>query len=110
MDFADLKARCKGWLDAHWDHSFLVNSQDENAINALRMVEPCRLYILPYNPTAENMARYLLEEVCPKLLEGTGGVATRVRIWETDESYAEAAVDLNSGLTVSSYDIASSED
>jgi 6-pyruvoyltetrahydropterin/6-carboxytetrahydropterin synthase len=56
------------------------------------------------------MARYLLEEVCPKLLEGTGGVATRVRIWETDESYAEAAVDLNSGLTVSSYDIASSED
>lgn len=110
MDFADLKARCKGWLDAHWDHSFLVNAQDENAIQALRMVEPCRLYILPYNPTAENMARYLLEDVCPKLLEGTGGVATRVRIWETDESYAEAAIDFGQGVSVSSFAVASSED
>jgi 6-pyruvoyltetrahydropterin/6-carboxytetrahydropterin synthase len=56
------------------------------------MVKPCRIFIMPYNPTAENMAKYLLEEVCPGLLEGTGGVATRVRIWETDESYAEASV------------------
>jgi 6-pyruvoyltetrahydropterin/6-carboxytetrahydropterin synthase len=110
MDFADLKARCKGWLDAHWDHSFLVSSQDENAITALRMVEPCRLYILPYNPTAENMARYLLEQVCPKLLEGTGGVATRVRIWETDESFAEAALDGVQGVSVASYATATSED
>jgi 6-pyruvoyltetrahydropterin/6-carboxytetrahydropterin synthase len=110
MDFADLKARCKGWLDAHWDHSFLVSSQDDNAIHALRMVEPCRLYILPYNPTAENMARYLLEQVCPEVLAGTGGVATRVRIWETDESYAEASLESGHGLTVASYDVASSED
>jgi len=56
------------------------------------------------------MARYLLEEVCPKLLEGTGGVATRVRIWETDESYAEAALDGGHGLTVASYAVASTED
>jgi 6-pyruvoyltetrahydropterin/6-carboxytetrahydropterin synthase len=56
------------------------------------------------------MARYLLEEVCPKLLEGTGGIATRVRIWETDESYAEARVDDDQRLSVSSYAVASSED
>jgi 6-pyruvoyltetrahydropterin/6-carboxytetrahydropterin synthase len=56
------------------------------------------------------MARYLLEEVCPKVLEGTGGVATRVRIWETDESYAEAALDEGHGLTLSSFAAASSED
>jgi 6-pyruvoyltetrahydropterin/6-carboxytetrahydropterin synthase len=40
------------------------------------------------------MAKYLLEEVCPSILEGSGAVATRVRIWETDESYAEASVSL----------------
>ena len=93
MDFADLKAKCKGWLDDNWDHSFLVSDQDENAINALKMVLPSRLFIMPYNPTAENMSKYLLEEVCPILLKGTGGVATRVRIWETDESFAEAAIE-----------------
>ena len=92
MDFADLKAKCKGWLDDNWDHGFLVCKEDENAIQSLSMVKPCRIFIMPYNPTAENMAKYLLEEVCPGLLTGMGGVATRVRIWETDESYAEATI------------------
>ena len=39
-----------------------------------------------------NMAKYLLEEVCPGLLAGSGAKATSVRIWETDESYAEASL------------------
>jgi 6-pyruvoyltetrahydropterin/6-carboxytetrahydropterin synthase len=93
IDFAQLKALTKGWLDEHWDHSFLINRADHNAIEALQQVVPSRFFVMPYNPTAENMARYLLEEVCPQLLAGTGGRAVRVRIWETEDSYAEAAVD-----------------
>jgi 6-pyruvoyltetrahydropterin/6-carboxytetrahydropterin synthase len=48
--------------------------------------------VLPYNPTSENMATYLLQEVCPKLLAGTGVTATKVVIWESDESFAEASL------------------
>ncbi|MCA9126588.1 MAG: 6-carboxytetrahydropterin synthase [Planctomycetales bacterium] len=92
LDFADLKARTKGWLDEHWDHSFLVFEKDENAIAALEMVQPMRLFKMPYNPTAENMAKYLLEEMCPSVLAGTGARAVAVRIWETEESYAEAGI------------------
>ncbi len=93
MDFSDLKVRCKGWIDEHWDHSFLVSHEDSNAIEVLKAVKPSRLFIMPYNPTAENMARSLLEVVCPEVLKGSGGIANRVRIWETDESFAEAAHD-----------------
>lgn len=93
LDFADLKARTKGWIDANWDHSFLVFEKDENAIQALEQVQPSRLFKMPYNPTAENMAKYLLEEMCPIVLSGSGARAVRVRIWETAESYAEASVD-----------------
>jgi len=39
------------------------------------------------------MARYLLEKVCPQLLEGTGVTATKVVIWETPEACAEASLD-----------------
>ncbi len=92
LDFAELKSRTKGWIDEHWDHSFLVYEKDTNAIAALEMVQPTRLFKLPYNPTAENMARYLLDVMCPEVLAGTGARAVRVRIWETEESYAEAAV------------------
>lgn len=92
IDFADLKRLFKGWIDDQWDHGFLLNESDENGLNAIRQVEPCKFFVLPYNPTAENMARYLLDEVCPKLLEGTGVAATKVVIWETEDAFAEASV------------------
>jgi 6-pyruvoyltetrahydropterin/6-carboxytetrahydropterin synthase len=56
------------------------------------MVEPCRYYVLPYNPTSENMASYLLKEICPVLLADTGVTATKVVLWESEESFAEASL------------------
>ena len=90
IDFAELKSRFKSWLDEHWDHGFILNEADENGLNAIKMVRPCKYYELPYNPTAENMARYLLEVVCPELLGDSNVQATRVVIWETEEAFAEA--------------------
>src|SRR3954467_12604630 len=93
IDFAELKKLFKGWLDEHWDHGFVLNESDENGLAAVKIVEPCRYFVLPYNPTSENMATYLLREVCPKLLAGTGVTATKVVIWESDESFAEASLE-----------------
>lgn len=96
IDFAELKRGFKGWIDEHWDHGFLLNAEDSNAINAIKLVEPCKYYELPYNPTAENMARYLLEYVCPRVLsqfQDYQVYASRVVIWETEDSFAEASAD-----------------
>lgn len=92
IDFADLKQLFKGWLDENWDHGFLLAHDDENGIHAIKQVVPSKYRILPYNPTAENMARYLLDEVGPELLGGTNVQLTKVVIWETDDSFAEATV------------------
>ncbi len=102
IDFAELKRKFKGWIDEHWDHGFVLFRDDENAIAAAEMVQPSRYYLLPYNPTAENMARYLLQEVCPQLLEGTGVVASKVVIWETEEACAEASISATSVETAQS--------
>jgi 6-pyruvoyltetrahydropterin/6-carboxytetrahydropterin synthase len=48
--------------------------------------------VLPWNPTAENMARYLLEVVAPNVLGDLGVVARRVAVWETDEACAVATL------------------
>ena len=90
VDFSQSKQRMLGWLDAHWDHAFIVFEQDENALAAVRMVEPTKYFVLPWNPTAENMARYLLEVVGPEVLGDLGVVAREVRVWETEESCAVA--------------------
>lgn len=92
IDFADIKRLLKGWIDDHWDHSVILWEGDRDAIAALEALTPSRLFLLPANPTAENMARYLLEVVCPKQLKGTGVWASRVVLWETPESCAEASL------------------
>jgi 6-pyruvoyltetrahydropterin/6-carboxytetrahydropterin synthase len=99
VDFADLKRVLKGWIDEHWDHSFLLHAEDVNGIAAIKSVVPTKYYILPYNPTAENLARYLLEEIAPTLLGPMNVRAVKVVVWETDESCCEARVaDAGQGL------------
>ncbi len=98
IDFSWLKGAFKGWIDEHWDHAFLLSEEDENGIAAIRMVEPTKYFILPYNPTAENMARYLLEEVGPNLMRDQAIAVSRVVIWETEDSFAEASLDQRTEL------------
>jgi 6-pyruvoyltetrahydropterin/6-carboxytetrahydropterin synthase len=85
------------WLDANWDHAFLIFEEDANALAAIRMVEPTKYFVMPSNPTAENMARYLLEVVAPGVLGDLGVVARKVAVWETDESCAVATLTGDAG-------------
>ncbi len=90
VDFSVIKRRLLGWIDEHWDHGFIVSAEDENGIAALRAVEPTKMFVLPSNPTAENMARYLLEVVAPEVLGDLPVVVQRIVVWETDTSCATA--------------------
>jgi 6-pyruvoyltetrahydropterin/6-carboxytetrahydropterin synthase len=92
IDFSHIKKRMLGWLDENWDHGFLIFEDDANALAAIRLVQPTKYFVMPYNPTAENMARYLLEVVAPSVLGDLGIVARRVTVWETDESCAVATL------------------
>jgi 6-pyruvoyltetrahydropterin/6-carboxytetrahydropterin synthase len=94
IDFSVLKEKIGGWIDEHWDHTFIVNKDDVETHKALltlpRMKDP---YVLPYNPTAENMAKFLVDEVCVKQLEGTNVEVFKVVVWETPNCFAEATRD-----------------
>jgi 6-pyruvoyltetrahydropterin/6-carboxytetrahydropterin synthase len=98
VDFSLIKKRMLGWLDDNWDHGFLLFEEDANARAAIRLVQPTKYFVMPYNPTAENMARYLLEVVAPGVLADLGVVARRVAVWETDESCAVATLTGGAGV------------
>ena len=81
----------KGWLDEHWDHGFILNDADENGIAAAQLVQPTKYYLLPYNPTAENIAAYFYRELARTLNDDRIRVSS-VTLWETDRAcvrYAE---------------------
>lgn len=82
IDFSDIKSRLCMWLENNWDHKMLLWNEDP--MRSL-LVEPSTLdadseevtlcsesiVLLPFNPTAENMAEYLVEVVGPQQLRNT---------------------------------------
>ena len=48
-----------------------------------------KMFILPTNPTAENMAQYLMDDVVPDLIPG-GVFCSRVTVQETPNCSATA--------------------
>jgi 6-pyruvoyltetrahydropterin/6-carboxytetrahydropterin synthase len=92
VDFSVLKEKIGGWIDDNWDHAFLLYEQDTECAGALAMVANSKVFKLPYNPTAENMAKFLLNYVCPSLLLETHVKVEKVIVWETDNCYATATI------------------
>lgn len=88
LDFSVLKARLGGWIEEHWDHGFIYFDQDAEVIASLAGIPDQKLFALPYNPTAENMGRYLLEVVGPVVLAGTGTRLVCVTVLETENCSA----------------------
>lgn len=91
IDFGELKRIIGGWIDQHWDHAFLLSTDDVAGAELLRELEGREAYRIKVNPTAENIARTLLEIGRSLLDDADSGIMLkRVRVWETDTCYATA--------------------
>lgn len=93
IDFSVLKQKLGSWLDDQWDHNCIIFSEDNETIAALNSIPRKKeVYISEWNPTAENMADFLLNSICPKLFQDEGILVTKVRVHETPNCYAEATL------------------
>ena len=89
MDFSAIKERLCLWLEREWDHKMLLWEEDP-LLPALRALDPEGVVDVPFNPTAENMARFLLKVIAPIELRGYGVTLTNVTIEETRKCSATA--------------------
>lgn len=95
LDFSVIKEKLCMWLEKNWDHKFLAWIKDPLLSKlAILSGEPTlgdELWTMmsesivwtSFNPTAENMAEFLLTRIGPTQLEGTGCTLTSVTIEET---------------------------
>jgi 6-pyruvoyltetrahydropterin/6-carboxytetrahydropterin synthase len=89
IDFSVIKSKLCMWLEENWDHKFLVWQEDPWA-HDLSTLDPT-VVVLPFNPTAEKMADFLLRVMGPVLLEGTGVYLVKVVVEETRKCSASAS-------------------
>lgn len=89
IDFSVLKEKIGGWIDRNWDHTTLLYKIDPLIKYSEDFGENKKVFVCDFNPTAENMAEYLLNIVCPSELNSTGVKVTKIVLYETENCFAE---------------------
>lgn len=112
IDFSVIKQKLCMWLEDTWDHKMLLwerdplltaqfqpafdkhrSSYDELALGAELLSVISESFVsLPFNPTAENMAKHLVHVIGPQQLTGTGVTLVRVTVEETRKCSACAVL------------------
>lgn len=89
VDFGEVKRVLGGWIDEHLDHAFIANADDP--ILAFLSAHDQRRHVVPFEPSAENLATYLLS-VAAGLLERDDKPwrVTSLVLHETPNGRAEA--------------------
>ena len=91
IDFYDVDKLLKPLID-RLDHAFMVNKNDTAVIEFLDKIKSKKL-VVDFNSTVENICKYVLDEIkkfnLPKNI-----FSVSVRIYETNEDYAEERVEL----------------
>ena len=88
-DFALLKTIMKEWIDNNFNHNVILNISDKNLGEYIAKCTGQSVYYLDSNPTAENIALHLLEDVIPLLFAQSLFQILRIKLYETPNCYVE---------------------
>lgn len=81
IDFSVIKHLLCEWLEENWDHKMLIWEHDP-LLKDLWDLDPT-IVPVPFNPTAENIAEYLVRFIGPQQLKDTGVKLVMCRVDET---------------------------
>ena len=90
VDFGIIKEKLGNWIDDNWDHNIVLWQEDKLLGDSIEEQTQQKVFYLPTNPTAENMADYLLNTVCKELFFDSDVKCVRIKLFETPNCYAEA--------------------
>ncbi len=79
VDFTDIKRSLRGWIDQELDHRMILHEDDP--LLALLQGHDQPVFVIPHNPTAENIARLIYEYA-----QKQGFPVVEVMLWETPDS------------------------
>jgi 6-pyruvoyltetrahydropterin/6-carboxytetrahydropterin synthase len=92
VDFGVIREKLGAWVDENWDHATILFEKDRDLGKAISGVTGQNIFYLPDNPTAENMAAYLLGTVCPAIFSSLGVACVNIRLYETPNCSAVVTI------------------
>lgn len=89
IDFADLKKIIDDWINQNFDHTAILSTNDQELGEAISKVTKQKIYYLPYNPTAENIAYHFKYDILRNILNLSDIKIGKVRLYETPNCWVE---------------------
>ena len=92
VDFGIIKSTVGVWIDENLDHTIMLFHEDVDVIKFCATINQKRVYVCEFEPSAENLARHLLQ-ISNSILRAHHPDLTviHVRVWETPNCYADAS-------------------
>lgn len=94
VDFGRIKETVGKWIDEWWDHKLILNWEDPlyNILREPGEIDASEMFLMKGNPTAENMAKLLAEEIIPTNWISLARQLISIEVYETPTSSAKYAV------------------
>ncbi len=89
IDFGAIKEILGKWIDENFDHNTILCKKDSELGKNIENSTSQKIFYLDYQPTAENIAKFLFEEICPKLFQNQEIKCVKIKLYETPNCYAE---------------------
>ena len=89
IDFAEVRALLGSWIDEHFDHNTILSKDDYELGQKIAMTTQQKIFYLDDNPTAENIAKFLFTQICPKLFAAKNVKCVAIKLYETPNCYVE---------------------
>lgn len=83
IDFGKIRELLGAWIDDNFDHNTILSIHDKKLGDEIAKITGQKIYYIDENPTAENIAKYLLEKICPKIFAGENVKCVAIKLYET---------------------------
>lgn len=94
IDFSTIKDRLGNWINENLDHTCILWSKDEKLGFMIESETGQKIYYINSNPTAENIANHILNDIIPNLFKDLKEiVCKKITIFETPNCYVECEIE-----------------
>ena len=91
IDFGVIKEILGSWIDANFDHNTILSKDDTDLGKKISEITGQEIFYLNENPTAENIAKFLFEEICPDLFAGKDVTCSSLKLYETPNCHVNVS-------------------
>lgn len=89
IDFGIIREVLGSWIDENLDHNTILYRRDKKLGEKITAETGQKIYYLDKNPTAENIAKHILEEICQKLFVDKEVKCVAIRLYETPNCFVD---------------------